>query len=73
VKIGGNWLKNKAISPVARTMMNPENFVFEGPKIKYAKLDVPFQETVDEPLPVDLAQSLFIRPRLQLPSPSQLV
>lgn len=66
-----NALKNKAISPAARTMMNPENFVFEGPKIKPIHLDI-VDETVAKEPAVKLVQTLFKKPRLALPEGQNL-
>lgn len=71
LRYGWNALKNKAISPAARTMMNPENFVFEGPKIKPAQLNV-VDETVAEEPAVKLVQTLFKKPRLALPEGQSL-
>ena len=71
LRYGWNALKNKAISPAARTMMNPENFVFEGPKIKPVQLNV-VDETVAEEPAVKLVQTLLKKPRLALPEGQNL-
>lgn len=68
IKGGLKWLKNKAVSPAARTMMNPENFTFEGPLIKPAKLNIAEEPIAEEPLG-SIAQTLFTKPRLSLPQP----
>lgn len=70
IKGGLKWLKNKAISPAARTMMNPENFTFEGPLIKPAKLNIAEEPIASEPLG-SIAQTLFTKPRLSLPQSQQ--
>lgn len=71
LRYGWNALKNKAISPAARTMMNPENFVFEGPKIKPIQLNV-VDETIAEEPAVKLVQTLLKKPRLALPEGQNL-
>lgn len=70
LRYGWNALKNKAISPAARIMMNPENFTFEGPLIKPAKLNIAEEPIASEPLG-SIAQTLFTKPRLSLPQPKQ--
>jgi hypothetical protein len=72
VKSGFKWLRNKAISPAARTMMNPENFTFEGPLIKPAKLNITEEPVAEEQLPLKLSRSILnVKPQLKLPSPQQ--
>jgi hypothetical protein len=74
IKGGLKWLKNKAVSPAARTMMNPENFTFEGPLIKPAKLNITEEPIAEEQLPLNLSRSILnVKPRLKLPSPQQSV
>lgn len=70
IKGGLKWLKNKAVSPAAKTMMNPENFTFEGPLIKPAKLNIAEEPIAEEPLG-SISQTLFLKPRLSLPQPKQ--
>lgn len=41
LRMGLNFARNKAISPAAKAMMNPENFVFDGPNIKPVQMNVP--------------------------------
>jgi len=70
IKGGLKWLKNKAVSPAARTMMNPENFTFEGPLIKPARLNISEEPIASEQLPLNLSQSILnVKPKLGLPSP----
>lgn len=70
LRYGWNFLKNKAISPAARIMMNPENFKFEGPLIKPATLNIAEEPVASEPLG-SIVQTLFQKPRLSLPQPQQ--
>ena len=69
LRYGWNALKNKAISPAARTMMNPENFMFEGPKIKPVQMNVPTIEQAMNssvaPEGGSLIETLFRKPTLR--------
>ena len=74
IKGGLKWLKNKAASPAARILMDPENFVFNGPAIKPAKLNIAEEPIASEQLPLNLSQSILnVRPKRSLPSPQQSV
>ena len=69
LRYGWNALKNKAISPAARIMMNPENFVFKGPNIKPVQMNVPTIEQAMNssvtPEGGSLMETLFRKPTLR--------
>ena len=75
LKMGLNFARNKAVSPAAKIMMDPENFVFKGPNIKSVQMNVPTIEQAMNssvaPEGGSLTETLFRKPMLSLSQPKQ--